>query len=46
MAAPANATRFFGTFNFMNPPETGQSVRYTVSLSALRFFQPLGTACA
>jgi len=46
MEAPANALRFFGAFNFMTPAETGQSMRYILSLSALRFCRPRGTGCA
>ena len=46
MKPPANATRFFGSFNFLTPAETGQSVCNTMSLSALRFCPHRGTACA
>lgn len=46
MEPPMNAARFFGTFNFMTPAETGQALRYILSLSALRFCQPRGTGCA
>jgi thioredoxin 1 len=46
MAAPANAVRFFGAFSFMTPAEIGHSMRYILSLSALRFCRPRGTGCA
>ncbi len=46
MKLPVNAARFFGTFNFMNPAETGQSACYALSLSALRLCPPRGTGCA
>ena len=46
MAAPANAVRFFGAFNLMTPAEIGHSMRYILSLSALRFSPPRGTGCA
>ena len=42
----ANAARFFGTFNFPTAPETAQSMRYILSLNALRFYPPRGTECA
>jgi hypothetical protein len=40
------AVRFFGPFNFMSPPQAGQSMCYTVLLSALRFCPPHGIRCA
>ena len=46
MKPPANATRFFGSFNFPTLAETGQSVCKTMSLSVLRFYPHRGTACA
>jgi len=46
METSANAVRFFGVFNFMTPAETGQALRYILSLSALRFCPHRGTACA
>ena len=46
MEARVKATRFFGAFNFMTPAETGQSMRYLLSLSALRSCPPCGTGCA
>jgi len=46
MEPPANATRFFGSFNFPTPAEIGQSVCKTMSLSMLRFCPQCGTACA
>jgi len=46
MKPPANATRFFGSFDFPTPAETGQSVCKTLSLSVLRFCPHRGTACA
>jgi hypothetical protein len=46
MKPPANATRFFGSFNFLTPVETGQSARHTLSLSGLRLYPPPGTGCA
>jgi thioredoxin 1 len=46
MEPPADATRFFGFFNFLTPAETGQSVCNTMSLSVLRFCPRRGTACA
>ncbi|HWU41045.1 MAG TPA: hypothetical protein VN203_25620, partial [Candidatus Acidoferrum sp.] len=46
MAAPANAVRFFGVFNFMTPSQTGQSMPYIVHLSALRSGSSRGTGSA
>ena len=46
MEAPANAARFVEPFSFMNPTETGQSMRYILSLSALRSCPSRGTGCA
>ena len=46
MEPPANATRFFESFDFPNPAEPGHSVCKTMSLSALRFCEHCGTACA
>jgi thioredoxin 1 len=46
MEALADATRFFGAFNFMTPAETVQSMRYILSFSALRSGPPRGTGCA
>ena len=46
METSANAVRFFGAFNFTTPAETGQALRYILSLSALRFCPHRGTACA
>ena len=46
METSANAVRFFGAFNFMTPAETGQALRYILSLSGLRFCPHRGTACA
>ena len=46
METSANAVRFFGAFDFMSPAETGQALRYTLSLSALRSCPPRGTGCA
>jgi hypothetical protein len=46
MQAPANAVRFFGAFNFVTPAETGQSMRYILSLSGLQSGPTRGTRCA
>ena len=46
MGAPTNAVRFFGTFNFMTPSQTGQSMPYIVHLSALRSGSSRGTGSA
>jgi hypothetical protein len=46
MKPAANAARFFGSFDFPTPAEPGQSVRKTMSLSALRFYPHRGTAFA
>ena len=46
METSANAIRFFGSFNFLIPAETGQSLRYLLSMSALRSCRPRGTGCA
>jgi thioredoxin 1 len=46
MTAFMNAVRFFGSFNFLTPPTTGQLSRYTLSLSALRSRPFHGTSCA
>ena len=46
METSANAIRFFGAFNFTTPAETGQALRYILSLSALRRCPHRGTACA
>ena len=46
MEAPANAVRFVEPFSFVNPTETGQSMWYIRSLSALRSCPPRGTGCA
>ena len=46
MDALANAARFFGSFNFLTPVETGRSACKTLSLSGLRFYPPPGTLCA
>ena len=46
MKPAANATRFFGSFDFPTPAEPGHSVCKTMSLSALRFCHHCGTACA
>ena len=41
MHAPANAVRFFGTFNFLTSPEPSQSMRYILYSSMLRYCPPL-----
>src|ERR1035438_6066972 len=46
METSANAVRFFGPFDFMNPAEIGHSMRYIPSLSALRSGPSCGTGCA
>ena len=46
MEVPANTIRFFGSFNFLTPVETGQSSRCLLSLMALRRYAPRGTGCA
>src|SRR3974377_1653992 len=40
------AVRFFGPFNFMRAAQAGQSMCYTIVLSALRLCPPRGTGCA
>ena len=42
----STAVRFFGPFNFMSPAPAGQSMCYTIVLSALRFSLPRGIRCA
>jgi len=42
----ATAVRFFGPFNFMSMSQAGQSMCYTVVLSALRYCLPRGIGCA
>ena len=46
METSADIVRFFGPFNFMSPVQVDQSMCDTLLLSALRFCQPRGTACA
>ena len=46
MVTPANAVRFFGSFNFMTRAETGPSMRYFLGLSVLRSGPPPGTGIA
>ena len=46
MTESTNAVRFFGTFNFLTPPGTGQSRRYILSLSALGSGPSRGTRSA
>ena len=46
METSTNAVRLFGAFNFMTPAETGQALRYILSLSALRFCPHRGTTRA
>lgn len=46
MEAPANTTRFFGSFNFLTPEGAGQSLRSFLPFSTLRSGPPRGTGCA
>ena len=46
METSANAVQFFGASNFTTPAETGQALRYILSLSALHICPNRGTACA
>jgi hypothetical protein len=46
MEVLANATRFFVSFSFLTPVETGQSARNTLSLSGLRLHPSHGTGYA
>jgi thioredoxin 1 len=46
MDALANAVRFFGEFNFLTSPETGESINSILCLSTLRSRPSRGTRCA
>jgi thioredoxin 1 len=46
MEAPANAVRFFGTFNFLTPPQLRESMPYILYSSMLRYCPPTGTGRA
>ena len=46
MEAPANTTRFFGSFDFLTPGETGQAMRCILSSRALPPCANHGTGCA
>ena len=46
MNAPTNAIRFFATFNFLTPRESGRSMRHILCLSSLRSSSSRGTGRA
>ena len=46
MEAPANAVRFFGSFNFLTSWEVFQHLRYHLFSTRLRFRAHRGTCCA
>ena len=46
MEASCNTVQFFGSFNFLIPAETGQSIRSILSFSTLRSRPPRGTGSA
>ena len=46
MEASCNAVQFFGSFNFLTPRTTDQSMRYILPLGALGACAPRGTGCA